>query len=69
MLVSSTWSVTTHYEIADEAYNSLSPSVQVKLSEIAMRDGADDPDVKFRDFQNHHMLQQSFEVVQTMGKH
>jgi hypothetical protein len=51
----SAWSVTTHYEIADETYSSLSPSVQSNLSEIAMRDGADDPDVKFRDFQYHHM--------------
>lgn len=51
----SAWSVTTHYEIADETYSSLSPAVQENLSEIAMRDGADDPDMKFRDFQNHHM--------------
>lgn len=47
------WSVTTHYDIVDAAYYSLPPDVQAKLNLSKMREGADDPDLKFRDFRFH----------------
>lgn len=47
------WSATTHHEIADKTYYALPFDVQEKLSLEAMRDGSDDPDVKFFDFENH----------------
>ena len=47
------WSVPTHYEIAETTYNALPTDVQSKLSLGLMMDGADDPDLKFFDYQYH----------------
>ncbi|MBM4240544.1 MAG: zinc dependent phospholipase C family protein [Euryarchaeota archaeon] len=48
------WSANTHHAIADEIYYSMPSDVQEKLSLEAMRDGSDDPDLKFMDFEFHH---------------
>jgi hypothetical protein len=48
------WAASNHYEIAEEVYYSLPNDVQVKLDLSEMINGADDPDYKFFDFQNHH---------------
>ena len=47
------WSVPTHYAIAEQTYYALPVDVQSKLSLDVMKDGADDPDLKFFDFQYH----------------
>lgn len=47
------WSVPTHYEIVEKTYYTLPVDVQSKLSLDAMKDGADDPDLKFFDYQFH----------------
>ena len=47
------WSVPTHYEIVEKTYYALPADVQSKLSLDVMKDGADDPDLKFMDFQYH----------------
>ncbi len=47
------WAVPTHYEIVEKTYYALPADVQSKLSLDVMKDGADDPDLKFRDFQYH----------------
>jgi hypothetical protein len=47
------WSVPTHYDIVEKTYNNLPVDVQSKLNLDVMKDGADDPDLKFLDFQNH----------------
>ena len=47
------WSVNNHHDIANKVYYNLPADVQEKLDLDAMRDGADDPDIKFFDFQNH----------------
>jgi hypothetical protein len=47
------WSVPTHYEIIEKTYYSLPADAQSKLSLDVMKDGADDPDLKFLDFQYH----------------
>jgi hypothetical protein len=47
------WSVPTHYEIVEKTYYALPADVQSKLSLDVMRNGADDPDLKFMDFQYH----------------
>lgn len=47
------WSVPTHYEIAETTYHALPADVQSKLSLKLMMDGADDPDLKFLDYQYH----------------
>jgi hypothetical protein len=47
------WSVPTHYEIVEQTYYALPVNVQSKLSLDAMKDGADDPDMKFLDYQFH----------------
>ena len=49
----SAWSVPTHYAIAEKTYYALPADVQSKLSLNIMKDGADDPDLKFLDFQYH----------------
>ena len=43
----------THYEIVAATYYALPADVQSKLSLELMMDGADDPDLKFFDYQNH----------------
>lgn len=47
------WSVPTHYEIVEKTYYTLPVDAQSKLSLDAMKDGADDPDLKFFDYQFH----------------
>ena len=47
------WSVPTHYEIVETTYHALPTDVQSKLSLEVMMDGADDPDLKFFDYQYH----------------
>jgi len=47
------WSVPTHYEIAATTYYALPADVQSKLSLELMMEGADDPDLKFLDYQYH----------------
>jgi hypothetical protein len=47
------WSVPTHYEIAATTYYALPSDVQSKLSLELMMEGADDPDLKFFDYQYH----------------
>ncbi len=47
------WNLNTHYEIVENNYNSMPIDVQQKLSLDDMKDGADDPDIKFLDFENH----------------
>lgn len=47
------WNLNTHYEIVENNYNSMPIDVQQKLSLADMKDGADDPDIKFFDFENH----------------
>lgn len=48
------WAASNHYAIAEEVYYSLPNDVQLKLDLSEMINGADDPDYKFFDFQNHH---------------
>jgi hypothetical protein len=47
------WSVPTHYEIATTTYYALPADAQSKLSLGLMLEGADDPDLKFFDYENH----------------
>lgn len=47
------WSITTHYDIVDAIYYSLPSDAQAKLNLAKMKDGSDDPDLKFRDFRIH----------------
>lgn len=48
------WSINNHHEIVDKIYYNLPSDVQKKLNLDAMRDGSDDPDTKFFDFEDHH---------------
>jgi hypothetical protein len=48
------WNDKTHYDIAEQTYYSLPVSVQHNLNLATMEDGADDPDLKFFDFNYHH---------------
>ena len=50
----SAWAAPNHYAIAEEVYYSLPNDAQEKLNLSEMINGADDPDFKFFDFQNHH---------------
>lgn len=50
----SAWAAPNHYAIAEEVYYSLPYDAQTKLDLSEMLNGADDPDYKFFDFQNHH---------------
>ena len=47
------WSVPTHYEIAATTYYALPADAQSKLSLVLMMEGADNPDLKFFDYQYH----------------
>ena len=47
------WTVPTHYEIVESTYYALPTDAQSKLSLDVMKDGADDPDLKFFDFKYH----------------
>jgi len=47
------WSVPNHYDIVEKTYYALPADVQSNLSLDVMKDGADDPDLKFLDFEYH----------------
>lgn len=48
------WAVPTHYEIVEKTYHALPSDVQSNLNLKIMRDGSDDPDLKFFDYNLHH---------------
>ena len=47
------WSATNHHDIAQETYYSLPLDIQQKMNLSEMKDGSDDPDIKFLDFSYH----------------
>jgi len=47
------WDPNTHHEIVENNYNAMPSDVQQKLDLNEMKDGSDDPDLKFFDFKYH----------------
>lgn len=48
------WAVPTHYEIVEKTYQTLPPNIQSNMDLNIMKDGSDDPDLKFFDYSFHH---------------
>ncbi len=64
----SAWNWNTHQEIVESNYNTLPSDMKQNLDLNAMKDGSDDPDFKFFDFQYHRYPDSRIKMDEWLNK-